>query len=110
MKLDSDTRRQKLNILKDYFSQLIFLKQVRLPGNNKLDYSILGKQGGYSEEDLPALENLHNVLETYLWLANKFEEEFIEKEKAVILIKHVCKLIDDILMEGKEFTFIKNIE
>lgn len=77
IKIDSYNSNIRLAILEQLFSEFLYFKQVKLPGGNLWDYSILGKQE-YSLDDLSELENLHNILEVYLWLGNKYEQEFVE--------------------------------
>ncbi|CAI2384970.1 unnamed protein product [Moneuplotes crassus] len=98
IKLDYKNGQKRLKILEQFFMELTYFKQVRLPGKNLNDYSILSK-GDYTVEDLLQLEEIHNMLEVYLWLGNKYEQEFIEITEAKLLIKHVCKLIDGALKE-----------
>ncbi len=62
----------------------------------------------YTESDLDLYENIHNsksllltfpiVLEVYLWLGNKYEKEFVEKDLCLVLTQRVCEIIDSILL------------
>lgn len=62
VKLTTFNTKMKLKVIRYFFSQLLNLKQVRLPGGNLVDYSILELEE-YSEKDLLDLEELHNILE-----------------------------------------------
>ena len=109
VRLQHRQRKEKFDILTDYFSQLVHLKQVTLPSADKINYALLEKQY-YGEDDLEQLENIHNMLEVYLWLANKYEEEFIEKDIAIILVQKACQWIDSILKEGLGAGFLRGIQ
>ena len=51
LKLNSENTKQKLAILRNFFAQLLYIKQVHLPGRNMVNYSIMSKSN-YSMDDL----------------------------------------------------------
>jgi len=82
-------------IVRHFFSELTYLKQVRLPGQNLLDYSIIDEMilkmntnqnsRSFSLKKMAKLEHIHNILEVYLWLGNKYEKEFVEIDKGKLI-------------------------
>ena len=56
------TNKLQIDILKEYFYQLINFKQVKLPSNKYISYELLDKEK-LTEKDIELLELLHNTLE-----------------------------------------------
>jgi hypothetical protein len=98
VRITSQNQTQKLAIIKYFYSTLLSFREVPLPGQDLVDYSILKVPiGDIEEEELGRLEDLHNTLEMYIWLGNKYPQEFIELNQAVELIKHIAHLQDTVI-------------
>ena len=54
------------------------------------------------EADLVSLERVHDLLDAYLWLGNKFEHYFVEVELCFILRTRVAEIISQIITQRQE--------
>ena len=98
VRITPQNKPQKLAVIRYFFSSLLAFRQVPLPGQDLVDYSVLRvPMEDIEEEELGRLEDLHNTLEMYIWLGNKYAEEFVELEMAVGLIKHIAHLQDMVI-------------
>ncbi len=75
-------------------------KTVKLPADYNLENKSLFHVK-YSDENLGNLEEINNILSSYIYLSNPFPNLFVEKDLAIVIQNRICNIIDSII--GNKF-------
>ncbi|CDW83196.1 atp-dependent rna helicase mitochondrial-like [Stylonychia lemnae] len=98
----------KLITLRNMAIDYVDYGTVRLPDNFTLSNELFQREQ-YNENDLEVFERIHNILEVYLWLSNKYPQAFVETDLCNILVEKVCKIIDQILLSKHQNSLFSNL-
>ncbi len=69
---------------------------MHLPEEYHLDHPQFNKET-YDSSSLQTLEEIHTILDSYMWLAQKFEHNFPETNLCFVMRNRVCDLITQAL-------------
>jgi hypothetical protein len=94
------TKEFNMSYLKRYFSDYVTKGVVNIPNDLYVDKSkYFGRTVG--PEELKHLQDIHNCIEMYTWLAQKFRNEFIGFQDALMYKGKVTETINYILGAGR---------
>jgi ATP-dependent RNA helicase SUPV3L1/SUV3 len=90
------TKEFSMKFLRRYFKEYVEKKEVRIPDELLVDKSkYFGRH--VSPDELKELQDIHNSIEIYTWLANKYKSEFIDYTTALQYKGKVTETINYIL-------------
>jgi ATP-dependent RNA helicase SUPV3L1/SUV3 len=85
-----------MKFLKQYFSDFVEKQVVKIPDELYVDKSkYFGRT--VSPDELKELQDIHNCIEIYTWLANKYRNEFVDYSQALMYKGKVTETINIIL-------------
>jgi ATP-dependent RNA helicase SUPV3L1/SUV3 len=85
-----------MKYLKQYFNDFVTKQEVRIPDDLLVDKSkYFGKS--VTPDELKELQDIHNAIEIYTWLANKYKNEFIDYNQALMFKGKVTETINFVL-------------